>query len=77
MFLVGITTIIFILSTTLVILGAGLASQGVPVIIKALEPSFDHVWSPHKMRIVGVIMGVIAKLNARSPSSFLWFLVME
>jgi len=73
MFLVGITTIIFILSTTLVILGTGLVSQGLPVIIKVLEPSFDHVWSLHKMRIVGAIMGVIAKLNpVLSDVVFAW-----
>jgi len=69
--------IIFVLSTIVIVLGFGLASQGIPIVIKTVDPSFDKVWSPHKMHIVQVIIAVITRLNARFPPSFIWSLVVE
>jgi len=77
MSLFGITTIIFILCTTVIVLGPGLMSQGIPIEIKKLDPSFDKAWSPHKVHIVQVIIAVITRLNARFPPSFNWSLVVE
>ena len=71
MFLFGITTIIFILATTVIIVGTGLTSQGIPIIIKMIEPSFDIGWSPHKMDVVVGIIAVITRLNVRLEPLFL------
>jgi len=72
MFLFGITTITFMLCTTVLVLGPGLTSQGIPIMIKKMDPSFDKAWSPHKIHIVQVIIAVITRLNARFPPSFIW-----
>jgi len=77
MFLFGITTIVFILSTIVIVLGPGLTSQGIPLIIKDLDPSFDKVWSARKIHLVIVIIAFITRLVARFsllPSSgpLLW-----
>ena len=77
MFLFGITTIIFILSTTGLILSFRLTSQYIPFAIHTLDRSFDNVWSLQKMRIVSGILTAIAKLNARFTPPFVWPLVME
>jgi hypothetical protein len=66
MFLSGITTTIFMLTTTDLILDIGLTSQNVSSIIHAFDHSFDNVWSPRKIRSVNDAMNVIVKLNARS-----------
>jgi hypothetical protein len=63
-FLFGITTIIFILSTTGLILSIALTSQYIPFAIHTLDRSFDNVWSLQKMRVVSGITTAIAKLNA-------------
>jgi hypothetical protein len=77
MFLFAITMIIFILSTTVIVLGPGLTSQGIPIEIKKMDPSFDRVWSPHKIHVVDAIICVITRLNARFPPSFIWSLIVE
>jgi hypothetical protein len=77
MFLFGITTITFILCTIVLVLGPALTSQGIPIMIKNMDPSFDKVWSPHKTHIVQVIIAVITRLNARFSPSFIWSLVVE
>ena len=65
MFLFGITTIIFILATTVIIVGTGLTTQGIPIIIKMIDPSFVIGWSPHKMDVIVGIIAVITRLNVR------------
>jgi hypothetical protein len=76
MFLFGITTIIFMLTTTDLILDFELTSQDISSTIHAFDRSFDNVWSPQKIRAVNVVNTVIPRLNARShlPSSnpLLW-----
>ena len=77
MFLFGITTITFIFCTTVIVLGPGLASQGIPSMIKTKDPSFDKAWSPHKIHLVEVIIAFITRFVARFsllPSSgpLLW-----
>jgi hypothetical protein len=78
-FLFGITTIIFILSTIVIVLGPGLTSQAISGMIKMKDPSFDRagVWSAHKIHLVEVIIAFITRLVARFsllPSSgpLLW-----
>jgi len=63
MFLFGITAIIFILSTIVIVLGPGLMSQVIPTMIKTMDPSFDRVWSIHKLYVVSSMMTVITGLN--------------
>jgi len=77
MFLFGITTIIFILSTIVIVLGPGLAFQLVPLMIKTMDPSSDRVWSPHKIHLVAVIIvfitGFVARLSLLPSSGpLLW-----
>ena len=76
MFLFGITAIIFMLSTIVIVLGPRLASQVIPIMIKTRDPSFDRVWSPHKLYVVNAITTVITGLNACFPPSFTWSIVM-
>ena len=69
MFVFGITTVIFILATAVILLGPGLTTQGIPVIIKIIDPSIAVGWSPHKLNAVVNFVAVITRLNARRPSS--------
>jgi hypothetical protein len=77
MFLFGITTIIFILSTIFMVLGPGLMSQFDLLVIKMLDPSFDRIWSPHKITVASVIIAVITRLVVRFTPSFISPLVVE
>jgi hypothetical protein len=77
MFLFGITAIIFVLSTIVIVLGPGLTSQAILIMIEKMDPSFDKLWSPHKIHIVSVIITVVTRLNARFSPSFIWSLVVE
>jgi hypothetical protein len=70
-FLFGITTLIFLLATTVIAVGTPLTSQGIPIIIKMIDPSFVIGWSSHKMDVFVGIVAVITRLNARF-SSFLY-----
>jgi uncharacterized BrkB/YihY/UPF0761 family membrane protein len=77
MFLFGITTIIFILSTIVIVLGSGMMSQFVSFKIKTIDPSFDKAWSLHKIRLVEVIIafitGFVARFSLLPPSApLLW-----
>jgi hypothetical protein len=77
MFLFGITTIIFILSTIVIVLGPKLTSLFIPMLIKDLDPSFDKVWSAHKVQLVEVIIafitGFVARFSLLPPSGpLLW-----
>jgi len=77
MFLFGVTAIIFILSTIVIVLGPGLTSQLILMSIKVTDPSFDRAWSPHKFYVVTVIISFITRFVARFsllPSSgpLLW-----
>jgi hypothetical protein len=67
MFLFGITTLILILATIVIAVGTGLTSQGIPIIIKMIDPSFVIGWSSHKMDVVVGVIAVITRLNARFP----------
>ncbi|KAI0300044.1 hypothetical protein B0F90DRAFT_1726210, partial [Multifurca ochricompacta] len=57
MFMFGSSTLIFILATSVIIVGPGLTSQGIPSIIKFIDHSFAIGWSPHK---IDVMTGVLA-----------------
>ena len=50
------------------VLGPGLTSQFKFIIINMIDPSFDRVWSPHKIDVVSVIIAVSTRFVARSPS---------
>jgi len=69
MFLFGITTIIFILSTTVIVLGPAVIFQAIAITNKYIDPSFDGVWSQFKFGVVFLIILVITRLNARFPPS--------
>ena len=75
MFVFGITTIIFILATTVIVFGPGLTTQGIPFIIRMIDPSIVVGWSTHKLDVIVGIIAVITRLNVRfsSSSSGLWF----
>jgi len=73
MFLFGITTIIFMLTTTDLILDFELTSQDISSTIHAFDRSFDNVWSPQKIRAVNVVNTVIPRLNPiLSDVVFVW-----
>jgi hypothetical protein len=65
MFMFGTTTLIFILATAAIVIGPALTSQGIPMIIKMVDPSFAIGWSPHKMNVATGVLATIIKLNAR------------
>jgi hypothetical protein len=65
----GVTTFIFILATAAIALGSGLTYQGLPFIIKMIDPSVAVGWSSHKLDVVVGVIAVITRLNARFPSS--------
>lgn len=71
MFLFGTSTIIFILSTIVIVLGPALMSQRIRIIIKIIDPSLNGIWPPHKSDIVNGIIVAITRLNARFPLSFM------
>jgi hypothetical protein len=75
MFLFGITTIIFLLATTVIVVGTPLTSQRIPNMIKFIDPtSVIGTWSPHELDVVVGILATITRLNARFfffPSGFL------
>ena len=77
MFLFGITTIIFILSTAVIVLGPAVIFQAIAITNKYIDPSFDGVWSQYKFGVVFLIILVITRLNARFPPSFIWSLIVE
>jgi len=62
-FMFGMTTLIFILATALIALGSGLTYQGLPFIIKMIDPSAAVGWSSHKLDVVVGIIAVITRLN--------------
>ncbi|KAI0245814.1 hypothetical protein BJV78DRAFT_1158349 [Lactifluus subvellereus] len=64
MFMFGSTTLIFVLATIVIAVGTGLTSQGIPIIIKLIDPSFVIGWSPHKIDVVVGIVATIYRLNA-------------
>ena len=61
------TLIIFLLATTLIVIGPGMTSQAIPMIIKAIDPSLVIGWSPHKVDIVVGAIATITRLNACCP----------
>jgi len=65
MFVFAITTIIFILATTVIFFGPGLTAQGIPFIMKIIDPSIVVGWSAHKLDVVVGVIAVITRLNAR------------
>ena len=65
MFVFVITTVIFILATTVIFFGPGLTTQGIPFIIKMIEPSLAVGWSQHKLNVVVGVIAVISRLNVR------------
>jgi hypothetical protein len=73
MFVSAITTIIFILATTVLFFGPGLTTQGIPIIMKMIEPSIAVGWSPHKLDVVVGVIAVISRLNARIRLFITWF----
>lgn len=64
MFVFSITTIILILATTVLFFGPGITTQGIPFIIKMIDPSVAVGWSPHKLDVVVGVIAVITRLNA-------------
>jgi hypothetical protein len=68
MFLFGITTIIFMLSTIVIVLGPGLRSQGIHLIVKTIDPSLDRFWSLGKINVVSAVITVISRLIVRFPT---------
>ncbi|KAH9987243.1 hypothetical protein BJV74DRAFT_796576 [Russula compacta] len=71
MFMFCSTMIIFLLATTLIVIGPGLTSQAIPMIIKAIDSSLVIGWSPHKVDIVVGTIATITRLNACFPLSSL------
>jgi hypothetical protein len=65
MFVFAITTIILILATTVLFFGPGITTQGIPIIIKMIEPSIAVGWSPHKLDVIVGVIAVITRLNVR------------
>jgi hypothetical protein len=65
MFVFVITTIIFILASIVLFFGPGLTTQGIPMIIKMIDPSIAVGWSPHKLDVVVGVIAVITRLNVR------------
>ncbi|KAI9447121.1 hypothetical protein F5148DRAFT_738015 [Russula earlei] len=63
MFMFGMTTFIFILATIVIVVGTGLTSQGIPLIIKLINPSFVIGWSSHKIDVVVGVISVITRSN--------------
>jgi hypothetical protein len=77
MFLFGITAIIFILSTIVIVLGPQLTPQSIAINLKLKDPSIDRLLSLHKIHLVEVIIAFITRFVARFsllPSSgpLLW-----
>jgi hypothetical protein len=65
MFVFSITTIILILASIVLFFGPELTTQGIPIIIKLIDPSVAVGWSPHKLDVVVGIIAVITRLNVR------------
>ncbi|KAI0275529.1 hypothetical protein BGY98DRAFT_992487 [Russula aff. rugulosa BPL654] len=63
MFVFAITTVIFILATTVLYFGPDLTTQGIPFIIRVIDPSIAVGWSPHKLNVVVGVIAVISRLN--------------
>ncbi|KAH8993744.1 hypothetical protein EDB92DRAFT_1853160 [Lactarius akahatsu] len=57
MFMFGSTTLIFVLATVVIIVGAGLTLQPIPGVIRFIDPSISIGWSIHK---IDVMAGVVA-----------------
>ena len=64
MFMFGTTTLIFVLATLVIAVGTGLTSQGIPFIIRLIDPSFVIGWSPHKIDVVVGLIATITRVNA-------------
>jgi hypothetical protein len=73
MFVFSITTVILILATTVLFFGPGITTQGIPFIIKMVDPSVAVGWSPHKLDVVVGVIAVITRLNARIRLFITWF----
>jgi len=73
MFMFAITTVIFILATTIILFGPGLTAQGIPFIIRMIDPSVAVGWSTHKLDVVVGVIAVISRLNARIRLFITWF----
>lgn len=73
MFVFAITTVIFILATTVLYFGPGLTTQGIPFIIRVIDPSITVGWSPHKLNVVVGVIAVISRLNVRIRLFITWF----
>jgi hypothetical protein len=65
MFVFSITTIILILASTVLYFGPEITTQGIPFIIKMIDPTVAVGWSPHKLDVVVGVIAVITRLNAR------------
>jgi hypothetical protein len=77
MFLFGITTIIFILSTAYMVLIPQLIFQPSFLGIESIDPDFDSAWSLYKFDVVGVIISVTKSSIVCFPPSFIWPLVVD
>jgi hypothetical protein len=73
MFVFSITTIILILASIVLFFGPELTTQGIPIIIKLIDPSVAVGWSPHKLDVVVGIIAVITRLNVRIRLFITWF----
>jgi hypothetical protein len=73
MFVFAITTVILILASTVLFFGPSLTTQGIPIIIKMIEPSIAVGWSRHKLDVVVGVITVISRLNARIRLFINWF----
>jgi hypothetical protein len=73
MFVFAITTVIFILATTVLYFGPGITTQGIPFIIRMIDPSIAVGWSAHKLNVVVGVIAVISRLNARIRLFIPWF----
>jgi hypothetical protein len=75
MFVFAITTVILILATTVLFFGPEITTQGIPIIIKMIEPSIAVGWSPHKLDVIVGVIAVISRLNVRIHHlvSMQWF----
>ena len=73
MFVFTITTVIIILATTVLFFGPGITTQGIPIIIKLIDPSIAVGWSPHKLDVIVGVIAVISRLNARIRLFITWF----
>jgi len=65
MFVFAITTVILILASIVLFFGPEITTQGIPIIMKMIEPSIAVGWSPHKLDVIVGVIAVITRLNVR------------